>query len=115
MAEGLETLSDAPKYEFPPEVLAELERRKSRIRKLHTMGLINLEQANRMFWDAMVELQSRNRVEAGDNVVVKCEGCEKTHVIPRDVKTYRCGCSPSVERFTFKNRVLTGVRIQNAG
>jgi len=96
------------KYEWPPQVHARLKAERTRLALAHRRGQITRDEAVRMYFDFMVAEMRGSRIEASETIAVQCPQCLVVHRMSRDVKVYRCDCSPNKDRFTFVGRAILG-------
>ena len=95
-----------PAYWFRPAAQAAIDEKKSELIRQRKLGLISSDYVRREL-RAFIEREmwSAQQATAEDALVgVRCGGCGREHIMPGDVKAYRCKCSPHTDRPSFQNR-----------
>jgi hypothetical protein len=93
-------------YTFRPAAQAAIDARKAELLRQRRLGLISSDYVRRelrAFVDR--EMWSAQHATGEDALIgVRCPSCAREHIMPGDVKAYRCKCDPNRERPTFVNR-----------
>lgn len=71
---------------------------------------ITEQQARDMYWTEVREILKSAHIEVNPDspIGIQCGNCKKVSMIARDVKTFRCECSPYEEQWVMKSRYFDG-------
>lgn len=69
---------------------------------------VSLEEAQRMYRTEAAKILREAHVEVNPDspVAIQCANCKNVEKVARDVKTFRCKCSPHEEQWTHQCRSI---------
>ncbi len=72
---------------------------------------ITLEQAQKMYREEVMQIlrSCHVQVDPDSPVAIQCGNCRKVTMVARDVKVFRCHCSPHEEQWSCKSWHVEGV------
>ncbi len=95
-----------PVYTFRPAAQAAIDEKKAELLRQRRLGLVSSNYVRHELRAFTERVMREARQATGEDALigVRCPECQREHIMPGDVKAYRCKCSPYTDRASFIGR-----------